>query len=92
VLKLLSVVEGVTPYAQNTAWIYRTDPASGQRKEIPIDLKKLLARKAPDVDLQADDILYIPDAANKRAALETAKLLLTTGSGAISAVIYAGIH
>lgn len=92
VLKLLSVVEGVTAYAQSTAWVYRTNPASAKREEIPVDLKGLLARKVPDVELQAGDILYIPDAANKRAALETAKILLSTGSGAISAIIYAGIH
>jgi polysaccharide export outer membrane protein len=92
VLKLLSLVEGTTQYAQPTAWIYRTDPETGVKKEIPIELKKILARKSPDVSLQADDILYIPDSVNKRAALETAKVLLSTGSGAISAVIYAGVH
>jgi polysaccharide export outer membrane protein len=92
VLKLLAVVEGVTEYHQPIAWIYRVNPDTNKRTEIPIDLKKILARKSPDVDLMADDILYIPDAANKRAALETAKLLVTTGSGAISAFIYAGVH
>jgi polysaccharide export outer membrane protein len=92
VLKLLAVVEGLTPYSQNIAWIYRSDPVTGQRKEIPIQLKKIMARKSPDVELQAEDILYIPDATNKRAALETAKVLLTTGSGAISALVYAGVH
>lgn len=92
VLKLLAVTEGVTSYAQPIAWIYRSDPNGGPRTETPIELKKILARKSPDVDLKADDILYIPDAANKRAALETAKILLTTGSGVISAVVYAGIH
>jgi polysaccharide export outer membrane protein len=92
VLKLLAVTEGVTAYYQPTAWIYRSDPDGGPRKEIPIELKKILARKSPDVYLAADDILYIPDNVNKRAALETAKILLTTGSGVISAVVYAGIH
>jgi polysaccharide export outer membrane protein len=92
VLKLLAVTEGVTAYAQPIAWIYRSDPDGGPRTEIPIEFKKILARKSPDVYLEADDILYIPDNVNKRAALETAKILLTTGSGAISAVIYAGIH
>jgi polysaccharide export outer membrane protein len=92
VLKLLSQVEGLTPYYQNIAWIYRMDKETGKREEISVELKKIMTRKAPDVTVVADDILYIPDAANKRAAIETAKILLTTGSGAISAVIYAGIH
>jgi polysaccharide export outer membrane protein len=92
VLKLLAQVEGVAPYAQSRAWIYRTDPETAQRKEIPIELKKILARKAPDVTLQPDDILYIPDNVNKRAALETGRSILTFGSGAISAIIYAGVR
>jgi polysaccharide export outer membrane protein len=92
VLKLLAAVEGLAPYAQSTAWIYRVDQESTRRQEIPVDLKKILARKAPDVNLRADDILYIPDAVNKRAAVEAAKVLMTTGSGAISAFVYAGVH
>jgi polysaccharide export outer membrane protein len=92
VLKLLSITEGVTQYAQPVAWIYRVDPESNQRKEYPIELRKILARKSPDVTLMPDDILYIPDAANKRAALETGKVLLTFGSGALSALVYAGVH
>ncbi len=91
VLKLLAVVEGVTPYAQNIAWIYRNDPDTGKRIEIPIELKKILGRKSPDVTLVADDILYIPDNINKRTAIETAKNIATYGSGAASALIYAGV-
>ncbi len=90
VLKLLAIVEGVTPYYQNTAWIYRTDPETGKRTEIPIELKNILARKSPDVPLIAEDILYIPDNINKRNALETAKALSAFGSAAVSALIYAG--
>jgi polysaccharide export outer membrane protein len=92
VLKLLAGVEGVTPYATSRAWIIRTDPVTSQRTEIPVELKKILARKSPDVLLQADDILYIPDNTNKRVTLETARSVLTVGSGAISAVIYAGVR
>jgi polysaccharide export outer membrane protein len=92
VLKLLAVTEGVTAYAQPTAWIYRSDPKGGPRVEVPVELKKILARKSPDVDLNADDILYIPDNVNKRAAIETGKVLLNTSSGLLSALVYAGIH
>ncbi len=90
VLKLLAIVEGVTPYAQSRAWIYRTDSETGKRTEIPIELKKILARRSPDVTLIADDILYIPDNVNKRAALETAKNLSSFGTAAVAALIYAG--
>jgi polysaccharide export outer membrane protein len=92
VLKLLSVTEGITQYAQPVAWIYRTNPETNKREELPIQLKQILARKSPDVNLQPEDILYIPDNVNKRAALETGKVLLTFGSGALSAIVYAGVH
>jgi polysaccharide export outer membrane protein len=92
VLKLLAEVEGVTAYAQDKAWIYRVNADTGQRQEIPVELKKILARKSPDVAVQADDILYVPDNVNKRLATETAKNIAQFGAGAISAAIYAGVH
>ncbi len=36
------------------------EPA-GAKREIPIELSRILQRKAPDVPLEANDILYIPD-------------------------------
>jgi polysaccharide biosynthesis/export protein len=90
VLKLLAVVEGVAPYAASQAYILRNGPDTGQRREIPIELKKILERKMPDVSLEPDDILYIPDNTRKRNALETAKTLSGLGSSALNALIFAG--
>jgi polysaccharide biosynthesis/export protein len=90
VLKLLAIVEGLTPYSANRAYILRNDSATGQRREIPIELKKILARKSPDLALMPDDILYIPDNSGKRDALEAAKTLGGFGTTAMSALIYAG--
>ena len=36
--------------------------------ETPVQLKKMLEAKAPDVSLQADDILFVPSSAGKVAA------------------------
>lgn len=33
--------------------------------EVPIDLKKIIQAKAPDVTLQAGDILFVPNSASK---------------------------
>ncbi len=88
VLKLLSITEGTTQYAQSVAWIYRTNSVTQKREELPVPLKQILARKSPDINLLPEDILYIPDAANKRAAIETGKVLLTLGSGALAALVY----
>lgn len=68
VLKMIALSEGLTPYASKMAYIYRRD-ASGQRKEIPIELSKMMERKTPDFPLEADDLLYIPDNKNRRATM-----------------------
>jgi len=91
VMKMLALVEGVAPYATRQAYIYRTLPGQ-PREEIPIELKKLLARKTPDVPLLPDDILYVPDATGRRLSLGALEKVLMFGSGAASAVIYAGVR
>jgi polysaccharide biosynthesis/export protein len=70
------------------AYIYRREGASG-KNEIPIELKKILDRKAPDVPLQADDILYVPDNSGRRitaAAIE--KIILFGSTAGATALVY----
>jgi polysaccharide biosynthesis/export protein len=90
VLKMLAMVEGVTQYAAKQAYIYRAGEVGQPRQEIPLQLKRILARKAPDVGLNADDILYIPDATGLRMGLTALEKAAMIGSGAAAAVIYAG--
>lgn len=48
--------------------IIRNDPQAPEgRKQIPINLKAILGGKSPDPVLQAEDILFVPDSAGKRA-------------------------
>lgn len=91
VLKVLAIVEGVAPYAAKQAYIYRSAGEGQPRQEIPIELKKILARKAPDFPLFADDLLYIPDATGRRLAVTSLEKVVLYGSGAASALIYAGV-
>jgi polysaccharide biosynthesis/export protein len=91
ILQLLAVVAGVTSYSADTAWIYRVEPGTIKRHEIPVELKKIMARKAPDVTLLPDDILYIPDNTGKRNRDETIKSVLMYGSAPLAAMIYAGV-
>ena len=89
VLKALSQAEGLTEFAGKQAFVYRRE-GMGQKNEIPIELRRILDRKAPDAPLMANDVLYVPDASTRRfsvAALEKALLL---GSGITTALIYAG--
>ncbi|MGP8260982.1 MAG: hypothetical protein ACLQM6_13625, partial [Acidobacteriaceae bacterium] len=52
-------------FTGRTAYIYRID-GSGRKNEIPIEVKKILARKSPDVPLYANDMLYIPNSLGMR--------------------------
>jgi polysaccharide export outer membrane protein len=92
VLNAVAQSEGLTPFASNHAYIYRQADAREAKQEIPVDLKKILDRKAPDVPLQAGDLLYIPDNHNKRITLGALDKLITAGSITSSAAIYAGVR
>jgi polysaccharide biosynthesis/export protein len=89
VLNALAESEGLTPFANDHVYIYRSVDSTKAKQEIPVDLKKILSRKAPDVPLQAGDLLYIPDNHGRRMTLGTLDKLLTAGSMAGSAAVYA---
>ncbi len=86
VLKMIALSEGLAPYAAKMAYIYRRD-ASGQKEEIPVELSKLMERKVPDVPLQVDDLLYIPDNKTRRAALTTLDRLTMFGASTASGLL-----
>jgi polysaccharide export outer membrane protein len=88
VLKILALAEGLSPYSNKTAFIYRREGA-GVKNEIPIELKRILDRKAPDVPLQAEDILYVPDNSGRRLSAAVIEKVLVFGSTAgATALIY----
>jgi polysaccharide export outer membrane protein len=88
VLKAVAQAEGLLQFAGAQAYIYRVDEGTGVKNEIPVDLGKIMERKAPDAPLMANDIFYITD--NKRQRLTTGALekLLMIGGGATAALIY----
>lgn len=81
-LQALSLAEGFdrAPKSQE-AKIMRQVAGSDQRAEIPVDLRKMLAGKAPDVKLRADDILFIPTSMAKNAAIRGIEAAISIGSG-----------
>ncbi len=89
VLKLLALAEGLTPYACRQAYIYRREPGA-EKKEIEIELEKIMKRKSADVPLEANDILYIPDNTGKRATMTALEKFILTGSAVGAALVYAG--
>ncbi len=65
--------------------MYRRSPG-GTKTEVPVPLAKIMKRKSPDVPLQANDILYIPDNNGKRLTAETLDRI--AGFGAATATDY----
>jgi polysaccharide biosynthesis/export protein len=71
VMKAMALSQGLSSYWAHTAYIYRIANGSETRTEIPIPLKDILKRNAPDMPLMANDILYIPEASGRKATLTT---------------------
>ena len=89
VMKALALSEGLDSFSSHTAYIYRIEGGTGGRSEIPIELKKIMERKSPDVSLMANDILYIPDQTGLRSSLKVLETTVGVGAGVGAAMIYA---
>lgn len=84
-LKALAMAEGLMPYANKQAFIYRHGDAASQ--EVAIDLRKILDRKLPDVSLSANDILYIPDNRTARLTMTTIDRAIGFASSTASGIL-----
>jgi polysaccharide export outer membrane protein len=82
VLKVLALSEGLMPFAGKQAFIYRREGGTGSKHEIPIELRKIMDRKTPDVPLLANDILYVPDNTGRRTAVTAIERVLLFGTTA----------
>jgi polysaccharide biosynthesis/export protein len=60
VLKAMALSQGILPDSAKEAYVYRMVAGAQQRQEILIPLQDIMRRKAADVPLQANDILYVP--------------------------------
>lgn len=67
IMKMIALAHGLTGTAKaNSAVILRKDATTGQTKQIPVKIKKIMDRKSPDMRLYAGDILYVPSSTAKR--------------------------
>jgi len=87
VLQAIALAEGLTPNSKGSEARIFQPATSGAPKEIPINLDKILAGKAPSVFLKPNDVLFVPNSAGKEAlhVLEqsTAGIVGTLGGAAI---------
>ncbi len=86
-MRLLALSEGLLPYSAKQAFIYRKE-ASGSKTEIPIDLERIIQRKAPDVTLIANDVLYIPDRTGRKSVMTALEKAMPLGAAVSSALIW----
>jgi len=91
VLKVLALSEGLAPFAHKYAYIYRKEAAAGSNNEIEIPLKDILERKAADVPLLANDILYVPDHRGRRLRATAIERIIGFGSATTSGVLIWGV-
>jgi polysaccharide export outer membrane protein len=82
VLQALSLAEGFgeTPAPQNSR-ILRADAGTMGRREINVDLQKVLAGKAENVALQPNDILLVPTSTGKKVGLRAVEAVLQVATG-----------
>ena len=82
VLQALALAEGPThTSAVSRTRIIRTDPASGKRTEISMNLGKIFSGKAPDTFLQPKDIVFVPNSAAKSIFYRGSVAAVQTAAG-----------
>ena len=81
VLQALSMAEGLDRLASPSKARILRNAEVGSRREIPIEVRNILAGKAADVPMQANDILFIRTSATKNAALRGVEAAIALGTG-----------
>ena len=82
ILRAIALAQGMKPSAKpSEAVIIRKDVATGKKTEMEVNLNKIMQRRAEDVRLVANDILFVPDSTGKRALRRAGEVALglTTG-------------
>ncbi len=83
VLQALAMAEGELKTAALSKASIKRVSGEDKRVSIPVDLDKILKQKAPDVQLQARDILVVPGSASQSAIEKTITTILAIGTGAV---------
>lgn len=81
-LQAVALAQGTNPTAaKGAARLIRTTQQG--RQEIPVNLKKILSAKAPDLAMQDNDILFVPSSAAKNAMKDVENALPTAAAATI---------
>lgn len=81
ILKAIALAEGLAPFPTKQAFIYRKE-GGALPVEITVELQRIMKRQSPDVALEPNDVLYIPDNNSKRLSVAAIEKVLLFGSTA----------
>jgi polysaccharide export outer membrane protein len=83
VLQAIAMAQGALPTASlgHAKLIRKT--SDGAPQEIPIELNKIMKAKAPDMPLQAEDILFVPSSTAKNVARGIGAIVQSASGAAI---------
>jgi polysaccharide export outer membrane protein len=83
VLQAIALAQGpMATASRKHVHILRTQ-LGGVRQDIPINLEKILDREHPDVLLQPEDVLYVPNSKAKNATLRGLETAIQMGTGLV---------
>lgn len=81
VLRVIAVCEDLKRTAKGDKAVLIRRDASGTLTQIPVDIKKIMSRQQPDVAVMANDVLFVPDSAAKRAFTRGLESALQVATG-----------
>jgi hypothetical protein len=80
-LQVLALAEGLqVTAAASKARVLHLLPGASTRTETPVDLNRLMAGKTTDVQLRAEDILFVPGSKAKKAGLRTVDAIVNAAT------------
>jgi polysaccharide export outer membrane protein len=84
VLQVLSLAEGLQrTAAPDRAKVLRREVPGADKKEIAVNVKRILEGKDADMALKPDDILFIPNSASKSVAIRSIEAAIQMGTGIV---------
>src|SRR6267154_4768908 len=80
VLKAIALAQGTNPNAKLDGARVIRKTAEGPQ-DVPLSLMKIMAAQAPDLQLQADDVVFVPSSAAKGATKRGVEAILQMATG-----------
>lgn len=87
VMKALALAEGLAPFPQKFAYVYRKDEQAGGVREIQVPLRDIMQRKAVDFPLEPEDTLYVPEASGRKTVSTVTEKIVGFGIATASGVL-----